>query len=166
MAGGFPFPRGGAFLGVETRPLTPDVKARLGVMADEGVVVGEVVPQSPAAKAGIQADDVITEVNGQKVADPNALRQAIRKAGIGQEVALKVERGKEEKEFKAKLEEAPSDVFMFPEPGSPGEGFPPLPPGFGDSQRRIQKLERQVEDLEKRLRDLEQKQGQTAPQKE
>jgi serine protease Do len=144
-----------AFLGVRTELLTPAEKTRLGVTADEGAVVMEVVPGSPAAQAGLQRDDVITTVNGKPVTDPMALRAAVSDAGAGKEVTLKVLRGRESKEIKAKLEESPADVLA--------------PPAFEDGnplrrlERRLDRLEKRVQELEdklkmeKRARDLEDK---------
>src|SRR5262249_40867858 len=56
-----------AFLGVQAVPmeeLTPRLKERLGISAENGLVVMEVLPDSPAAKAGLRHGDVITGVNG------------------------------------------------------------------------------------------------------
>jgi serine protease Do len=52
-----------AFLGVQTQVLTPELRKQRKAEADAGVVVTEVRPNSPAAKAGLKHDDVITAVN-------------------------------------------------------------------------------------------------------
>src|SRR5262249_18568492 len=57
---GMPGSRRPAFLGVQTQPLTPEIKRRLNIEAEAGVVVTEVVPRSPAAQTGLKRDDVIT----------------------------------------------------------------------------------------------------------
>lgn len=163
-AEGLPRQRATAFLGVQTQAVTPELKSRLNLGADRGALVTEVVPDSPAAKAGLKTDDVITAVNGKEVADPRQLREAVRQAGVGKEVTLKVARGDKTQELKAKLEEAPGDISVAPlPPGFRPEGFPPFggQPPFtpGDGQRRIQQLEKQLQDLEKRVRELEKKQG-------
>jgi serine protease Do len=151
--------RASAFLGVQTAPLTPELKTQLGFDVDAGAVVMEVVPGTPAAKAGVEGKDVITGVNGTKIADPRELRQAIRKAGTGTEVTLEVIRGKDKKELKATLEEAPFGLGEFPFPGSPltRPGISPFAPS---DDQRVRKLEHRIEELEKRLHELEQKQGQ------
>ncbi|MBE3583341.1 MAG: trypsin-like peptidase domain-containing protein [Limnochordaceae bacterium] len=57
-----------------------------------GVVVGEVYPNSPAAKAGLQAGDVIIEVNRQKVTDQDSFGKAIADMKVGDRLAFLVMR--------------------------------------------------------------------------
>ncbi len=82
-----------------------------GTAEVQGIEVGQVVPGSPAEKAGLQSGDVIVEIDGSKVADFDELRQKILEKRIGEEVKVKFkrkEKGKwEEKEVKVKLEERP-----------------------------------------------------------
>src|SRR5262249_4852690 len=146
-----------AFLGVQTRELTPDLKKELGVTVDQGAVVTDVVPNTPAAKVGLKNNDVIVQIDKQTVTGPRDLREAVRKAGTDKEVDLKVMRGKDSKEFKTQLATAPAEFPMMP-------GFPEsleqlrgkMPPMM-ESAQKIQELERKVQDLEKRVRELEQK---------
>ena len=135
--------RGPAFLGIETEALTPAARQRLGVAAETGVVVLEVLANSPAAKAGLQRGDVITTVNEKNVVGPDDVRAAIRSAGAGQAVTLKIARGKDAREVKATLEAA-----------GPGLSapMPPLAGPLGTLERRISELEKRVEELEAKLK--------------
>jgi Do/DeqQ family serine protease len=73
--------RGGQ-LGVTVEPLTSELAAQLGIRrGTQGLVVTDVDPSGPAAEAGIQADDVIVEVNHQPVKSAAELRAAIRNSG-------------------------------------------------------------------------------------
>jgi S1-C subfamily serine protease len=132
-----------AFLGVEIRELTLERKNRLGVTVDAGAVIAEVGPGTPAEKAGLRPGDVITRVDDQGIANPEDLQKAIRQAGVGKEVTLKVARSKEQKELKARLEAERSEVFA--------------PPFFSEGRTVIQRLEQRLEELEKRISELEQK---------
>jgi len=157
VAPGFPDLRGlrrPAFLGVQTQALTPELKERLKVDTDTGIVVTEVVPNSPAAKAGLKRDDVITAVDGRPVKDATDLRDAVQKAGPGKVVALQVVRGKEKFSVKALLREGAFGFFL-----TPGEDrFPTVDvESMLDQGRRIRELERRIEELEKRLSALEKK---------
>jgi serine protease Do len=68
-----------AALGVSVAPLTPETASRLGIPRDSrGLVVEDVNPDGRAADAGIQAGDVIQEVNRQPVATVDELRAAVR----------------------------------------------------------------------------------------
>jgi serine protease Do len=67
-------------LGVSVAPLTPELASRVGAPKEaRGVVVEEVNPDGRAADAGIQAGDVIEEVNRQPVQTVEELRAAVRK---------------------------------------------------------------------------------------
>ncbi|MCS6851524.1 MAG: PDZ domain-containing protein [Gemmataceae bacterium] len=154
-----PFPRlpglrRPAYLGVQTQPLTAELKERLKVAVDAGAVVTEVVPNSPAARADLKRDDVITAVDGQPVKSPEDLRELVQKAGAGKEVTLQVVRGSEKLAVKARLRPGSFGFFL-----TPGEDrFPSVDvESVFDPWRRIRELERRVEELEKRLRELEKK---------
>jgi serine protease Do len=84
------------FLGINIQPLTPGL-AKEFHLPDEssGVLVGGVNPGSPAAKAGVQDGDVITELNGKKVTDPRILQLLVAQAAPGSEAALHLLRSSE-----------------------------------------------------------------------
>jgi len=67
--------------GMRVEPLTPDLARNLGVEATHGLVVREVEPNGPAAVAGLQPGDVITQANGQAIEGPGELRSALESAG-------------------------------------------------------------------------------------
>src|ERR1700740_2525612 len=58
---------GPSWLGIETREVTSDSVKEVKLPAERGVVVGRVAPNSPAAKAGLKENDVITELDGQRI---------------------------------------------------------------------------------------------------
>lgn len=69
-------------LGVGVVPLTPELASQLGLRrGTQGVVVQSVDPDGPAAQVGIQAGDVIQEVNRQPVRSPADMRAALQKSG-------------------------------------------------------------------------------------
>ncbi len=77
------------------------------VLEDGQVQGGQaVVPDGPAASAGIEPGDVITDVDGQRVSNANHLIVKIRAKAVGDTVTLKVRRGDEEKELTMTLEAA------------------------------------------------------------
>jgi len=155
--------RRGAFLGVHTQELTKDLKDRLGLSADKGALVTDVLPDSPAAKAGLKQDDVITGVNDKAVSGPKDLRDAIHKMDAGKEVTVKAMRGKEKVELKAKLQEAPAGQTAmwreFPDMERWMERVPrEVPFAFArPADSRVQELEKRVQELEKTVRDLQEK---------
>ncbi len=64
-----------------------------------------VIPGSPAEKAGLQAEDIITEFNGEKIDADHSLAYLIQKYNVGDKVTLKILRGGKEMTFQATLEE-------------------------------------------------------------
>jgi Do/DeqQ family serine protease len=83
----------GGRMGITAEPLTPEIAAQLGLRrGTQGVVVTRVDPAGPAAQAGVQAGDVIQEVNRQPVRSPSEVRDALQRSGNRAAVLL-VNRG-------------------------------------------------------------------------
>jgi serine protease Do len=95
------------FLGVQAQP-TPD--------KTPGAIIGQVVKDSPAEKAGIKAGDRVVTVGGEDVTDPPHLAVLIGKHDAGQEVKLTLTRGEENLELTAKLGVAPAQPEPMPMP--------------------------------------------------
>src|SRR3974377_243073 len=74
---------GGSWLGVETSEVTATQVKEFKLSAERGVLVGKIVPDSPAAKAGLKERDVITELNGQRVEGTAQFRRMIREIPAG-----------------------------------------------------------------------------------
>ena len=83
-----------SFIGVEVQPLTEDVAKSLGLAEATGALVRRVEPDSPAAKAGVQPGDVITEFAGEPVRDTTALMVKASLAVSGKQVTIKIIRNK------------------------------------------------------------------------
>jgi S1-C subfamily serine protease len=82
-----------AYVGIAggPRPLPPRARKELGVEA--GVEVIEVVPDSPADRAGIRAEDLIVELDGVQIEDVNTLQRLMGAELIGKGVPVSVVRG-------------------------------------------------------------------------
>jgi serine protease Do len=65
------------YLGVLIQDLTPDLAKSFELDQDAGLLISEVVPDSPAAKAGLKPGDVIVEQDGKKVQSSSAFRNAL-----------------------------------------------------------------------------------------
>jgi serine protease Do len=101
------------YLGVQVQPVTPGIAAALNLPKSEGhdvgALVAEVSPDTPAAKAGIKAGDVITEVNGQKVKNPRDLAMDIAAIKPGDEAKLNVIREGQSKTFDVTVAQLPTE---------------------------------------------------------
>ncbi len=85
---------------------TPGNKALLGVITektDKGAKIMEVSKESAAEKAGLKAGDIITQINSDKIADPQTLVESIGKLHPQDMVEVTVLRDGKEKKFKAEL---------------------------------------------------------------
>ena len=80
------------WLGVEIREVTPDKAKDLKLSSPGGVIVTEVEPDSPAAKAGLKENDVITQYHGQTVEGTVQFRRLVRETPPGRTVALVITR--------------------------------------------------------------------------
>jgi serine protease Do len=72
-----------AYLGVLIQPVTQQLADQFGVKVNQGVVVSEVLPDSPAAKAGLKSGDVILEFAGKAVSSPSQLQGYVEQSKIG-----------------------------------------------------------------------------------
>ena len=72
-----------SFLGVGIQQVTHDLAEQFGIQANEGVVVTEVLPDSPAHGAGIQSGDVILTFGGESVQSPRQLQNAVERSKPG-----------------------------------------------------------------------------------
>src|SRR5262249_44440000 len=80
-------------LGLDIRPLTPEVARQLGIRGSDGIVVATVEDGSPAEAAGLQPGDVIREVNRQRVRNVGDFERATRGLKEGDRVMLLLQRG-------------------------------------------------------------------------
>ncbi len=78
------------WIGVQIQPVNADIADSLGLKTAEGALVAEPQSDGPAVKAGIQAGDVITQVNGQPVKDARDLAKKISSLPPGSNVKLGV----------------------------------------------------------------------------
>jgi serine protease Do len=108
------------WLGVEIQPVSEDIADSLGIKTASGALVSKTQPDSPALAAGVKAGDVITAVNGEKVADPKELARKIALLGPKTSAELTIVRNGEEQKISVKLGEmagekqAKADVKVQP----------------------------------------------------
>jgi serine protease Do len=78
------------YLGVGIQDLNKDMASSFGFNQDNGILIGEVVNNGPADKAGIQAGDIVTKLNGKKLQDASQLRNQVADMAPGTSVELEV----------------------------------------------------------------------------
>jgi C-terminal processing protease CtpA/Prc len=122
---------GSSWLGVETHEVTADKAKELKLSAERGVVVGKIVPDSPAAKAGLKENDVVTEINGQRVEGAAQFRRMIHEIPAGRSVQLTVWRDGRTQTVSATLgkseERHHAMKMLAPTPGTFAFRMPEIP---------------------------------------
>ncbi len=104
---------GKGWLGVYIQDLDDDMKEAKRLKSTDGVLVDDVVEDSPAEKGGIKAGDVIVEFNGEDANSDSKLRKLIRKASPGDEVEVVVIRDGDKKKLKVVLSEAAEKSYSY-----------------------------------------------------
>jgi PDZ domain len=104
------------YLGVETSQVPPVVSDQLGLAKGLGLVVDYVEPNSPAAAAGVQQNDILKMLNDQILIEPSQLRKLLQTFSDGTDVTLTVLRKGQEQKLTAKLakKEVPQRHSLFP----------------------------------------------------
>jgi len=97
------------WLGVSIQPLTPELAKSFGARSEKGVLISDVVPDSPAAKAGVQPGDILLEFEGKKMEGPGDLQRAVGLTNPGTSAKVKIWRDQAEKTLELKIGEAPDD---------------------------------------------------------
>jgi len=88
------------YLGVQMATLTPEIRDRLNqdpesninITDSEGVLIVRVMPNSPAARAGLRQGDIIKSIDGRSVKDADQVTQAVERSSVGGRLQLQVKR--------------------------------------------------------------------------
>ena len=80
-------------LGLEVRPVTPEIARQLNLRSTDGVVVTRVEDGTPAAEAGVQRGDVVKQLNGQTVKTMADFERLTRNMKDGDALTVLLQRG-------------------------------------------------------------------------
>ena len=120
----------GSWLGVGVAEVTPEKVKELRLPAERGALLGKIVPESPAAKAGLKENDVVTEINGQRVEGSEQFRRMIREIPAGRTAQLSVWRDGRQQNVAVTLGKAEAGharAMVAPAPGTFAFHMPDLP---------------------------------------
>jgi Do/DeqQ family serine protease len=105
-----------AYLGIQMATLTPELKQEISqdpnrnltVSQEKGLLIMKVMPDSPAAKAGLRAGDVIAKLDGKPLSDANQLQQMVESRTVGSTLNLEVSRNQNNRAIAVRLGELPA----------------------------------------------------------
>jgi serine protease Do len=98
------------WIGVSIQEVTQDLAKEFGAPDTKGALVGDVIDDSPAAKAKLERGDIITAYNGKTVNDPVHLRSLVAETPPGTTMRLSIWRDKAAKELTVTVGEQPKEV--------------------------------------------------------
>ncbi len=95
------------YLGLVPQDVTPALAKQFGLSQPSGALIGEVEPDTPAARAGLKRGDVIVTMNGQAVTSANDLRLRVSETAPGTTIKLQISRDGKTQDVSVALGELP-----------------------------------------------------------
>ncbi len=109
------------WLGVGIQDIDQELASAMKLHDTHGVLISDVMPNSPGAKAGLKSGDVVVKFNGMTMDSTGAFRNAVAAAGTGATVKLDLLRDGKAMTLDAKLGELPPDQAQAGQGGAQGE---------------------------------------------
>ena len=120
---------GGGWLGVGVSEISADKMKALKLPEERGALLGKIVPDSPAAKAGLKENDVVLEINGQRIEGTEQFRRMIHEIPAGRTASLTVWRDGRSQNIKVTIgkQEAGNSKMFVDGPKSFAFKMPTMP---------------------------------------
>ena len=112
------------WLGVSIQELSTELASQFGVTEGKGVLVSDVLDDSPAKHAGFERGDVIVEFDGKPAENPTQLRNLVAQTAVGKKVAVKFIREKRAKTLEVTIAVQPKNLSQASSE-EPGESIAP-----------------------------------------
>jgi len=123
------------YLGVKLQELTPSMAKALQMDDESGVMISEIVDDSPAEEAGLEDGDVILEFNGKTISDNDDLVKAVRGTSPGDMVKVVVLRNGKNKSLEVEIGEREDDnlTWVFEDDDMHGSHYK----HYGDGEHKV-----------------------------
>jgi hypothetical protein len=138
------------WLGISTHPVDPSLREHLEIQEGFGIQVVEVMPDSPAAKAGLRGNDVLVRLDDQRLISPEHLSVLVRSMKRCDAVSLTLVRKGREETVEVVLGEAEENLFGPMNPGVapfPGLPLPPFPHRMPDPSKWQEQIRKQQDEI-------------------
>ncbi len=162
-------PKPTRYLGVVTAPIPPALAAQLGLAEGFGMVVSDVLPDSPAAQAGVQKWDVLTKFNDQRIISAEQFATLVRAEAKDAGATLTLIRKAQEQKVPVKVgEKMMAERRGFPLPGDWQREMEKWKGPATDATRRLQEKMREyqerMKEFQERIKDWQKNPTGDAPQ--
>lgn len=101
-----------AYLGTEIRTVDAQTARQFNLKVREGALVRSVLPESPAAKAGLEPGDLILKLNDQPINDSTALQGTVEQLAIGKTYPMVISRSGKQQTLNVTMAEMPKDLTV------------------------------------------------------
>ena len=97
------------YLGIQMTAITPEIKQKLksqknlDIGSESGILIVNVVPNSPADKAGLKSGDLLQKIDDKEITKADRVQQAVAKTKVGEELKLGLLRNKKQLELKVEI---------------------------------------------------------------
>ncbi len=108
------------WLGVGIQDITPDLAKNFGIKNNQGALIASVMPQSPAANAGLQQGDVIVQFGGRQIQDSSHLRNTVGNTKPDSEISVELIRKGKSQVITVKLGKRPEKDELISEASPTG----------------------------------------------
>ena len=98
------------YLGVSIQELTQDLARQFGAGKTRGVLISDVLADSPAKRAKLERGDVVVEFDGRPVENPTQFRNLVAQTPIGKQVPIKLLRNGKERDLDVTIAEQPKTM--------------------------------------------------------
>lgn len=112
-------------IGVNAQTITSTLSQGLGLNRNWGVILGDVLPGSPASQAGLQAGDIVLSLNGKPMENGRQFDVNLYQVAVGERVEVEVLRGENTHKFQVRVIERPGDLERFSELANPQDNLIP-----------------------------------------
>lgn len=109
------------WLGVSIQDLDPALARNLGLDSTDGVLVSDIIPDTPAARAGVRSGDVIIRFDGKSIGDAHVLRNVVAATPVGKRVFIEVVRKGARKRLSVYISEQPKQLMRASRGHTPGK---------------------------------------------
>jgi serine protease Do len=109
------------WLGVNIQNMTPELAKGFNLKKEEGVLIAQVEPDSPASRAGLRSGDIVLEYNGKEIKNPEDLSIAVADTKVGSPAKLRVMRDGKTLSLDASVGERPAEKAEASKPGENSE---------------------------------------------